>query len=104
MNPLEPGLRRLLRGHRDGRGPVVPPSSSEVERILRRARSEGALGATASGRGGAGSSDTVLGFAFAFACVCIVAGAALFLADFRGAGPQPAWVSASQFAASQFLR
>lgn len=104
MNPLEPGLRRLLRGHGDGRGRVLPPSPVAVDRILRRARSEGALGGTGSGRGGAGSSDTVLGFAFAFACVCLVAGAALFLADLRGTEPQPAWVSASQFAASQFLR
>lgn len=96
MSPLDPQLKQLLRRHRSAEPPPIPPSQAFINRALAARRRHPPLPFLLPERFLAG---TVLA-----SCALIIAGGALLYQVARSDAISPSLISASQFAASRFLR
>jgi len=96
MSPLDPRLRELLRHPIpvDPASELAPPGFAAAA-VARWHREERATPPD--------FPDRILAVAAAASMAMILAGAALFLDRAVHPEPQPAWVSASQFAASHLM-
>ena len=96
MSPLDPRLRELLRRSVPLNPALEVPPPGFAAGVRAQWRREQSLAAPVF-------PDRILAAAAALSMALIVVGATLLFQDALRPEPQPAWVSASQFAASHLM-